>query len=87
MERNWSLRPRSFAHLERGIAEMTDELGRGGAEEAGRDSRRPGGDGRLGHGLLGRGRTTGDEQGESGDVAAHGSTMHAPASRGKVAGG
>ena len=71
------LQARAFAHLERGIAEMAEQLGRGEAEKPGHHARRAGGGGRLGDRLLGRGRTTGDEQGESGDDAAHGSTMHA----------
>ena len=66
---------------------MAEQIGRGETEKPGRDARRVGGGYRLGDGLLGRGRATGDEEGESGDDAAHGSTMHAPASLGKVAGG
>ena len=66
---------------------MAEQLGRGEAEKPGRHARRADGGGRLGDRLLRRSRTTGDEQGEGGDDAAHGSTMHAQASLGKVAGG
>jgi len=81
------LEPGPFAHLQRGIAEMPHKVGGGGADQAGRNPRRVGGGHRLGSGLLGRSRASGDEQGESGDEAAHWTTMHAQASRGKVAGG
>ena len=56
------LEPSAFAHLERGIAKVGDELSYAEAEDPAPDLRQGRG-GRLGYGLLGRCRAAGDEQG------------------------
>ncbi len=67
---------------------MRDQLGRGEPYEAGADLLRRRNDRRGSRrNRLPRRDAGGDKQGEGGSETAHGQTMHAAASRGKVADG
>jgi hypothetical protein len=79
------LEARAFVDLESRRAEMSDQLLRAHAGEAGRFARLRNGLGGLLDGLLRARGAAGEDQGRSEDDAAHARTMPAPVARGKVA--
>ena len=79
------LEARAFVDLQSGSAEMTDQLLRAHAGEAGRFARLGDGLGRLLDGLLRARGAAGEDEGRGKDDAAHGPTMPAERPRGKVA--
>ena len=83
------LEARALAYLEGRISEMRDNFGCSEAHETARPRGTRRRDDRrlrlLDDGLLRSRRARSEKKRDEGDKAAHGSTMHAPACRGKVA--